>query len=146
MTYEHGQFYDCRIIGVRHVELGKNKTHALEFAVRLADGTQDSVFKFLTPNTKDKTGETLVKLGCTANDMAGPDWIRKINAKLSEKQASVVANDDDQYGIKLTGIFPRLERNPPKELVNAPSPFGGERKRDEFDTGMPDVTDGDAPF
>jgi hypothetical protein len=146
VTFEHDQYYDCRIIGVRHVEVGKSGTKALEFAVRFANGTQDSLYKFLTEKTMFYTRETLEGLGCNPDDLTGADWLRKINAKLSEKQASVHAKEEGKYGVKLAGIYPRRDRVPPKELVNAPSPFGAERKRDEFDTGMPEITDGDVPF
>lgn len=146
MTYEHGKYYDCRIIGVRHIKTSKSQTDALEFALRFADGTQDSVFKYLTPKSLSYTQETLVDLGCSMDDITGNDWLRKINARLADKQASALAKDDSEYGVKLNGLFPRMERKPATEVVNAPSPFGGERKRDEFDGGIPAITDDDVPF
>ena len=144
MTYEHGKYYDCRIIGVRHIKTSKSQTDALEFALRFADGTQDSVLKFLTPKSLTYTQETLVDLGCNVEDITGSDWLRKINARLSEKQASALAKEEGEYGVKLTGLFPRMERKPATEVFDAPSPFGVRSpSRDEFSS---EITSDDAPF
>jgi hypothetical protein len=142
VTFEHDQYYDCRIIGVRHIALGQGQSKALEFAVRFADGTQESVNKFLTDKALPYTRETLEDLGCTPDDITGPDWIRKINARLSEKQATAHAKEEGKYGVKLANLYPRRERKPATEVVDAPSPFGGPRKPDEFGGAIGD----DEPF
>lgn len=144
MTFEHDKYYDCRIIGVRHIKLGQNQADALEFAVRFADGSQDGVAKFLTEKALQYTRQVLLDLGCTADDITGNDWIRKINARLADQKAQVHAKSEGKYGVRLQSIYPRRERQSTKEVVGAPSPFGGPRSRDEFGGGMPD--DQDVPF
>lgn len=117
------QWYDVIIIGVRAVELGQNNTKALEVAVRFADGSQGSVTLFLTPKAKANTQKRLQALGCTSADLTSTDWLRRLNARLADAQASVVADEQEKYGVRLNGPFPRGGGSAAREVEAGPSPF-----------------------
>ena len=115
-------WYDVRIVGLRKIELGQNGTQALEVVVRFADESQASANLFLTPKAIAGTRKRLQAIGATDTDLAGDDWLRKLNARLSNAQASVVANADE-YGVKLNGPFPRGGGSAAREVEAGPSPF-----------------------
>lgn len=115
-------WYDVRIVGLRKVELGQNGTQALEVVVRFSDDSQGSTNLFLTPKAIAGTRKRLQAVGATDTDLAGDDWLRKLNARLADAQASVVANADE-YGIKLNGPFPRGGGSAAREVEAGPSPF-----------------------
>lgn len=116
------EWYDVRIVGLRKVELGQNGTQALEVVVRFADDSQSSANLFLTPKAIAGTRKRLQAIGATDTDLAGDDWLRKLNLRLADTQASVVANADE-YGIKLNGPFPRGGGSAAREVEAGPSPF-----------------------
>lgn len=116
------EWYDVRIVGLRKVELGQNCTQALEVVVRFADDSQGSTNLFLTPKAIAGTRKRLQAVGATDADLAADDWLRKLNARLADAQASVVANADE-YGIKLNGPFPRGGGSAAREVEAGPSPF-----------------------
>jgi len=116
------QWYDVIIIGVRAVELGQNNTNALEVAVRFTDGSQGSVTLFLTPKAKANTQKRLQALGCTGADLTATDWLRRLNARLAGAEAAVVAEADEKYGVRLSGVFPRGGGGA-REVEAGPSPF-----------------------
>ena len=116
------EWYDVRIVGLRKIELGQNGTQALEVVVRFADDSQSSTNLFLTPKSLPNTRKRLEALGATDTDLAGDDWLRKLNLRLHDAQASVVANADE-YGIKLNGPFPRGGGSTAREVEAGPSPF-----------------------
>lgn len=116
------EWYDVRIVGLRKVELGQNGTQALEVVVRFADDSQGSTNLFLTPKSLGNTRKRLEALGATEADLTGGDWLRQLNARLADAQASVVANADE-YGIKLNGPFPRGGGSAAREVEAGPSPF-----------------------
>lgn len=115
-------WYDVRIVGLRKVELGQNGTQALEVVVRFADDSQGSTNLFLTPKAIAGTRRRLEALGAIERDLTGGDWLRKLNLRLADAQASVVANADE-YGIKLNGPFPRGGGSSAREVEAGPSPF-----------------------
>lgn len=115
-------WYDVRIVGLRKVELGQNGTQALEVVIRFSDDSQGSTNLFLTPKAIAGTRKRLQAIGATDTDLAGDDWLRKLNARLADAQASVVANADE-YGIKLNGPFPRGGGSAAREVEAGPSPF-----------------------
>lgn len=117
------QWYDVRIVGLRKVEVGQNGTQAVEVVVRFEDDSQSSTTLFLTPKAISGTRKRLEALGCTNADLTAGDWVRRLNARLADAQASVVANQDE-YGIKLNGPFPRGGGAAPREVEAGPSPFG----------------------
>jgi hypothetical protein len=108
MTYEDKKRYDCSIIGVRHVRIGQNQTQGLEFAIRMEDGKQDSVTKFLTPK---------------AMDLTGSGWLRKINRALSDKPAVAIAEDNGKYGVRLAALYAPNQGPQIEEVGSSPSPF-----------------------
>ena len=116
------EWYDVRIVGLRKIELGQNGTQALEVVVRFADDSQSSTNLFLTPKSLPNTRKRLEALGATDTDLASDDWLRKLNLRLHDAQASVVANADE-YGIKLNGPFPRGGGSTAREVEAGPSPF-----------------------
>jgi hypothetical protein len=116
------QWYDVRIVGLRKVEVGQNGTQAVEVVVRFEDDSQSSTTLFLTPKAISGTRKRLEALGCTNADLTAGDWVRRLNARLADAQASVVANADE-YGIKLNGPFPRGGGSSAREVEAGPSPF-----------------------
>lgn len=116
-------WYDVRIVGLRKVELGQNGTQALEVVVRFWDGSQGSTNLFLTPKSLGNTRKRLEALGATDTDLAGDDWLRKLNARLADAQASVVAEEHEKYGVRLNGPFPRGGGSAAREVEAGPSPF-----------------------
>ena len=123
MPYEDKKRYDCSIIGVRHVKIGQNQTQGLEFALRMEDGKQDSVTKFLTPKATEGTRKSLLGLGCSESDLTGSDWLRKINQALSDKQAVAIAEDNGKYGVRLAALYLPNQGPQIEEVVSSPSPF-----------------------
>jgi len=121
-NFKDKEWYDVRIVGLRKVELGQNGTQALEVVVRFADDSQGSTNLFLTPKSLGNTRKRLESLGATEADLTGNDWLRKLNARLADVQASVVANADE-YGTKLNGPFPRGGGSAAREVEAGPSPF-----------------------
>ena len=117
------EWYDVRIVGLRKVELGQNGTQALEVVVRFADDSQGSTNLFLTPKSLSNTRKRLEALGATDADLAGNDWLRKLNARLADAQASVVAEEQEKYGVRLNGPFPRGGGSSAREVEAGPSPF-----------------------
>ena len=115
-------WYDVRIVGLRKVELGQNGTQALEVVVRFADDSQGSTNLFLTPKSLGNTRKRLEALGATEADLASNDWLRKLNARLADAQASVVA-EEQKYGVRLNGPFPRGGGSAAREVEAGPSPF-----------------------
>lgn len=115
-------WYDVRIVGLRKIEFGQNGTQALEVVVRFADDSQASTNLFLTPKSLGNTRKRLEALGATEADLTGGDWLRKLNLRLEDTQASVVANADE-YGVKLNGPFPRGGGWLAREVEAGPSPF-----------------------
>lgn len=120
MKYEDGQYYGGKIIGIRHKKLGERETQALEFALEMADGRQDSVMKFLSPNALPYTKERLVDLGCQPSDLTGPDWLRKINAKLEGVEVRCKAKANDK-GVRLEDLY--LPKAGGIVIEGAASPF-----------------------
>ena len=116
------EWYDVRIVGLRKIEVGQNGTQALEVVVRFADESQASTNLFLTPKSLGNTRKRLEALGATEADLTGGDWLRKLNLRLADTQASVVANADE-YGVKLNGPFPRGGGSTAREVEAGPSPF-----------------------
>jgi hypothetical protein len=116
-------WYDVRIVGLRKVELGQNGTQALEIVVRFADDSQASTNLFLTPKSLPNTRKRLEALGATEADLTGGDWLRKLNARLADAQASVVAEKHEKYGVRLDGLFPRGGGSTAREVEAGPSPF-----------------------
>ncbi len=116
-------WYDVRIVGLRKVELGQNGTQALEVVVRFADDSQGSVNLFLTPKSVSNSRKRLEALGATEAELASNDWLRKLNARLADAQASVVAEEQEKYGVRLNGPFPRGAGAAPREVEAGPSPF-----------------------
>ena len=131
-SLKHKEWYDVRILGLRKVELGQNGTQALEVVVRFADASHASTNLFLTPKAIAGTRKRLEALGATEADLTHDDWLRKLNARLADAQASVVANADE-YGIKLNGPFPRGGGSSAREVEAGPSPFAA-------------ISDQDVPF
>ena len=121
-NFKDKEWYDVRIVGLRKVELGQNGTQALEVVVRFADDSQGSTNLFLTPKALAGSRKRLESLGATEADLTGNDWLRKLNARLADVQASVVANADE-YGTKLNGPFPRGGGSAAREVEAGPSPF-----------------------
>ena len=117
------EWYDVRIVGLRKVELGQNGTQALEVVVRFADDSQGSMNLFLTPKAIAGTRKRLQAIGATDTDLAGDDWLRKLNARLADAQASVVAEEQEKYGVRLNGPFPRGGGSAAREVEAGPSPF-----------------------
>lgn len=117
-------WYDVRIIGLRKVEIGQNRSAALEVAVRFEDDSQASTTLFLTAASIANTRKRLEALGCTNADLTADDWVRRLNARLADAQASVVADEQEKYGIRLNGPFPRGGGAAPREVEAGPSPFG----------------------
>ena len=116
-------WYDVRIVGLRRVELGQNGTQALEVVVRFADDSQASTNLFLTPKAIAGTRKRLQGIGATDTDLAGDDWLRKLNLRLYDAQASVVAEEQEKYGVRLNGPFPRGGGSAAREVEAGPSPF-----------------------
>ena len=116
------EWYDIRIVGLRKVEVGHNGSPAIEVVVRFADDSQASANLFLTPKAIAGTRKRLQGIGATDTDLAGDDWLRKLNLRLHDAQASVVANADE-YGVKLNGPFPRGGGLTAREVEAGPSPF-----------------------
>ena len=117
------EWYDVRIVGLRKVEVGHNGSPAIEVVVRFADESQSSTNLFLTPKAIAGTRKRLQAIGATDTDLAGDDWLRKLNARLADAQASVVAEEQEKYGIKLNGPFPRGGGSAAREVEAGPSPF-----------------------
>ena len=117
------EWYDVRIVGLRKIELGQNGTQALEVVVRFADDSQGSTNLFLTPKSLGNTRKRLEALGATEADLTGGDWLRKLNARLADAQASVVAEEHEKYGVRLNGPFPRGGGSAAREVEAGPSPF-----------------------
>jgi hypothetical protein len=103
--------------------LGQNGTQALEVVVRFADDSQGSTNLFLTPKGLGNTRKRLEALGATEADLTGGDWLRKLNARLADAQASVVAEEQEKYGVRLNGPFPRGGGSAAREVEAGPSPF-----------------------
>jgi len=122
LKYEDGQYYDGKIIGIRHKKLGEKETQALEFALEMSDGRQDSVMKFLSPNALPYTKERLVDLGCQPSDLTGADWLRKINAKLGGVEVRCKAKANDK-GVRLEDLY--LPKAGGVVIEGASSPFDG---------------------
>lgn len=120
MKYEDGQYYDGKIIGVRHKKLGEKETQALEFALEMSDGRQDSVMKFLSPNALPYTKERLIDLGCQPSDITGADWLRKINRKLEGVEVRCKAKANDK-GVRLEDLY--LPKAGGVLIEGAASPF-----------------------
>jgi hypothetical protein len=116
-------WHDVRIVGLRKIELGQNGTQALEVVVRFADESQGSTNLFLTPKAIAGTRKRLEALGATEADLTGGDWLRKLNARLADAQASVVAEEQEKYGVRLNGPFPRGGGSAAREVEAGPSPF-----------------------
>lgn len=121
-----GQWYDVRVVGVRKVQIGSKNSQALEVAVRFSDNSQAGVTLFLTPAALANTRARLEALGCTAGDLTGADWLRKLNARLADAEASVVADEQEKYGVRLSWIFPRGGGGGAREVEAGPSPFESE--------------------
>ena len=116
-------WYDVRIVGLRKVEVGSNGSQAIEVVVRFADNSQGSANLFLTPKSLVNTRKRLEALGATEADLTGNDWLRKLNARLSDAEASVVAEEHEKYGVRLNGPFPRGGGSAAREVEAGPSPF-----------------------
>lgn len=121
MIYEHNQYYKAELIGVRYVELGKNSTKAIQFAVRLEDGKQDEVNSFLSGGAFAITKNNLIGLGCEPDDLCGETWLKKINARIGGMAVVCKAKENGNFGVRLEAIYkPKLFG---KEVTAGASPF-----------------------
>lgn len=141
MTYEHDQYYKAELIGVRYVALGEKGTPAVQFVVRMENGEQDAINKFVSGGAKQYTEECLIDLGCDPSDLLGADWLKKINAKISGMAVVTRAKAEQGYATKLNGIYkPKIQG---KEITSSESPFGAPvRSNDDFGV----VPSDDVPF
>ena len=121
MNYEHDQYYKAELIGVKHVELGKNSTRAIQFAVRMEDGKHDEVNKFLSGGAFAITQKNLIELGCEPDDLLGETWLKKINARIGGMAVVCKAQGNGTYGVRLEAIY--KPKSFAKEVTTGGSPF-----------------------
>lgn len=141
MTYEHDQYYKAELIGVRYVTLGEKATPAVQFVVRMENGEQDAINKFVSGKAKQYTEECLIDLGCDPSDLTGDDWLKKINSRIGSMAVVTRAKAEQGYATKLNGIYkPKIQG---KEITSSESPFGSTvRSNDDFGV----VPSDDVPF
>lgn len=133
MTYEHDQYYKAELIGVRYVALGEKATPAVQFVVRMENGEQDAINKFVSGGAKQYTEQCLIDLGCDPSDLTGADWLKKINTRIGGMAVVTRAKAEQGYATKLNGIYkPKIAGT---EITSADSPFGAPmRSTDDFGT------------
>lgn len=141
----HGQFYTGTVTAWSVVELGQSKTKAMQFTLRLPDGSEHQTTCWLGSKSgkdgksnNERIQESLVKLGCDIEALCSGQWNSHIDSVIIGKQAAAKAEEYNGR-VNLKGIFsPGGGGGKAVELAASPFSASG-----SDDLG---VSDDDVPF